>query len=215
MKRLIREVLATHREDRVVRWVASAQTSSSNFPVQPLSETHARLYFTQQTLYYCKRVVLRPVAQELRGKHRLCVPNLLPPVMVVCVSTLCSSSDEQVNVRHAFLCRWYMPRRRRGFELCSRKSKWRSRGGGEHCGFYGRCFHYSTGCKHIQTEQNHTTNPDIPHARVHFFMSTIYPRLCMSTDNCQLSSELTLSQATLTSFPNIVMRGFIGEVIQE
>lgn len=214
MKRLIREVLATHREDRVVRWVTSAQTSSSNFPVQPLSETHARLYFTQQTLYYCKRVVLRPVAQELRGKHRLCVPNLLPPVMVVCVSTLCSSSDEQVNVRHAFLCRCYMPRRRRGFELCSRKSKWRSRGGGEHCGFYGRCFHYSTGCKHIQTEQNHT-NPDIPHARVHFFMSTIYPRLCMSTDNCQLSSELTLSQATLTSFPNIVMRGFIGEVIQE
>lgn len=177
-------------------------------------------YSTQQTLSYCKRVVLRPVAQELRGKHRLCVPNLLPPVMVVCVSTLCSSSDEQANVRHAFLCRCYMPRRRRGFELCSRKSKWRSRGGGEHCGFYGRCFHYSTGCKHIQTEQNHT-NPDIPHARVHFFMSTIYPRLCMSTDNCQLSSELTLfsshqtSQATLTSFPNIVMRGFIGEVIQE
>lgn len=45
MKRLIREVLATHREDRVVRWVASAQTSSSNFPVHPLSETHARLLF--------------------------------------------------------------------------------------------------------------------------------------------------------------------------
>lgn len=214
MKRLIREVLATHREDRVVRWVASAQTPSSNFPVQPLSDTHARLYFTQQTLYYCKRVVLRPVAQELRGKHRLCVPNLLPPVMVVCVSTLCSSSDEQVNVRHAFLCLWYMPRRRRGFELCSRKSKWRSRGGGEHCGFYDRCFHYSTSCKHIQTQQNH--NPDIPHARVHFSCQPM-----SNTDNCQLSSELTLipshqtSQATLTSFPNIVMRRFIGEVIQE
>lgn len=98
-----------------------------------------------------------------------------------------------------------------GFELCSRKSKWRSRGGGEHCGFYGRCFHYSTGCKHIQTEQNH--NPDIPHARVHFFLSTI-SKAMSNTDNSHLIPSHQTSQATLTSFPNIVMRGFIGEVIQ-
>lgn len=106
MKRLIRKVLATHREDRVVRWVTSAQIPPliSQFTHYP--KRTRDYYSTQQTLSYCKRVVLRPVAQELRGKHRLCVPNLLPPVMVVCVSTLCSSSDEQANVRHAFLCRW-------------------------------------------------------------------------------------------------------------